>query len=122
MTKSKSSTSRSSRRLQQKAAARNEADLNVVAEGEQTVAPSAEVGEAAAIDVTSPDDSSGIRVTITTTKENVVPPVGSTKGINIFHEHFAGIAQYPFMMLRIFATEELHQVQEVWTDETREKM
>ena len=26
------------------------------------------------------------------------------------------------MMLRIFAEEELHQVREVWNDETREKM
>ena len=122
MAKSKGSNVRSSRRLQQKVAARSEPAADVVVQNEKAAEPSAVVVSPEAVDVSSPSDTSGIRVTITTGGEKNLSPVGKKKDINIFHEHCAGIEQYPFMMLRIFVEEELRQVREVWDDKIREEM
>ena len=121
-TKSKSSNVRSSRRLQQKAAAGSDSTVDVVVQREQIEVPPTVVAPPEAVDVSSPDDTSGIKVTISTARETNLSSVGKERGINIFHEHFAGIEQYPFMMLRVFAEEELRQVREVWDDKMREEM
>lgn len=91
--------------------------------GEQNAAPAATQSNGA-VDVRSPNDTSGISVTITT--DGATPAAGGAaptpKYINIFHEQFAGVNQYPLRMLRIFAKEELEKVTKEWTDEKKKQM
>ena len=86
--------------------------------------PEEPVTEGGEVHLESPSDPSGIRVVLNAdnlaqlkARKSVQPD----KGLNMFHEQFAGIKKYPLEMLRVFAEAELRQIAD-WDEEKEKEM